>query len=240
MFGAVGFAIHDPGQRAEGIESEISDTIAQFDAHDPSLNGTVRVGAPDGYGSYVITPALARVQAAAPGIRIELVCFNISRREVDVLLVTDPPTAGRYRIRKLRSAKLSLYASRGYLARHGTPLSRADLADHTLIGYDPNSEYAHVAVRRMAQMNIAMRPGLVCSTVFAQLHAAIAGAGLAFLPTYVIEPSQALVQILPDEMHFEIDLWLMVHADIAQRARVRAVADAIFSASERHQIAHPK
>ena len=29
----------------------------------------VRVGAPDGYGSYVITPALARVQAAAPGIR---------------------------------------------------------------------------------------------------------------------------------------------------------------------------
>lgn len=222
-------------ERLVAIERDLRETAAQLNAADPALAGIVRIGAPDGYGSYVVAPALAHLQRDAPDLNIELLCYNspadIARREVDVLVVTDPPASGRYRIRRLKSVPLHLYASADYLQHAGEPGSSAALSAHTLVGYDPAAEYAGPVIQRLRELGIAARPGIVCSTVVAQVRATMAGAGLCFLPDYMIESTQGLLPVLRDELELEIDLWLLVHSEIAGRGRVRAVVDRIINAS---------
>lgn len=222
-------------EQAKVIERGIAETVTRFDADEPSLVGNVRVGSPDGYASYVIMPALIDLQRRAPELLIELLCFNspadISRREVDLLLVTEPPTSGHYRIRKLPNVALGLYGSRDYLAQNGVPQSRNDLAQHWLVGYDPSSQYARVAVSRLTALEIGMTASITCNTLFAQLRAVQMGAGLAFLPSYVVEPHLGLERLLEGEIGIEIELWLLVHADVAARGRVRATVDAIVAAA---------
>lgn len=222
-------------EQAMAMEQGLREAETQLQAADPNLVGTVRVGAPEGYGSYVIAPAAARLQEMVRGLSIELLCYNspadIARREVDILIVTEPPVTGSFRIRKLKPVPLGLYASGDYIRRNGAPHDREDIGRHSLIGYDPAAEYARSALRSLQELDIAPRAGLMCSSVIAQLRATIAGAGLCFLPIYMIEPAHDLVPLLADKLPLEIDLWLLVHADISALDRVRAVVDAIAEAS---------
>jgi DNA-binding transcriptional LysR family regulator len=222
---------------AEQVEQAIARVEAGFDANDPALAGSVRVGAPDGIGSMVIAPALARVRQRAPELMIELVTngspADLARREVDLQLILEPPSSGRHRIRKLRPVMLKLYGARDYLAASAPIRDVADLAHHSFIGYDPSSDFAGSAVRQLASAGISVAPGFTCSTVFAQANALAAGAGLALLPGYMITPGMDLLPVLPDAVAITIELWLLTHADVAGRARVRAVADAIAAATGR-------
>jgi DNA-binding transcriptional LysR family regulator len=226
-------------QSAEQAEQAIARAEAGLDANDPVLAGSVRVGAPDGIGSMVIAPALARLRRQAPELMIELVTHgspaDLARREVDLQLILERPSNGRHRIRKLRPVELKLYGARDYLDASAPIHSVADLACHSLVGYDPSSDFAGAAIRQLASAGIAIPPGLTCSTVFAQTHALAAGAGLALLPDYMITPEMDLVPVLPDTVSITIELWLLTHADVAGRARVRAVAEAIAMATSRRE-----
>lgn len=222
---------------AEQAEQAIARAEAEIDGNDPALAGTVRVGAPDGFGSMVVAPALVRLQRRAPELVIELVTDgsppDIARREVDLQVIVQPPEGGRHRIRKLRPVTLNLFAARGYLA-DAVPIGNVgDLAGHPLVGYDQTSDFAEAAVRRLTASGIAISSRFICSSVFAQARAVAAGAGLALLPGYMVDPAMDLVTVLPDEVSITIDLWLLVHADVASRARVRAVADAIANGATR-------
>jgi hypothetical protein len=51
----------------------------------------------------------------------------------------------------------------------------------------------------------------------------------------MITPEMDLVPVLPDTVSITIELWLLTHADVAGRARVRAVAEAIAMATSRRE-----
>jgi DNA-binding transcriptional LysR family regulator len=72
--------------------------------------------------------------------------------------------------------------------------------------------------------------GLQSSNLIAQLQACLAGAGLCVLPDFIATKEPGLVRILPDAVHLELSLWLVVHADIRRLARIRAVMDLIVEA----------
>jgi DNA-binding transcriptional LysR family regulator len=219
---------------AEAVEMAVASAEARLDHDDPALAGTVRIGAPDGIGSMLLAPALAGLQKRAPRLSVELVTHgspaDISRHEVDMLVILDRPESGRHRIRRMRPVTLRVYGSRDYIDAAPAIECVDDLAAHRFIGYDRGNEYAEAAVRRLAENNIPLPSGFVCSTVFAQTRAAAGGAGLALLPSYMIEPGLDLVPVLPDQFAVTLDLWLLIHSDVASRARVRAVADVIATA----------
>ena len=106
---------------------------------DSRIDGTVRVGAPDGFGVAFLAPRLAELLERHPGLRVELVpvprAFSLSRREADIAVTLERPREGRLVARKLTDYRLGLYAAPDYLARQGTPRTREDLAGHRLVGY---------------------------------------------------------------------------------------------------------
>jgi len=218
-------------QPAELIEEAIAAAETKIAIGGKSVAGTVRVGAPDGIGSLVLAPALARLRDEMPDMVIELVTLprpaDISKREVDIVLLLERPETGRHKIRKLQPVSLHFYVSRTYLRTHPPIVSLSDLSGHRILGYDPDSDYAEAAIRRLLDMGIAPDGGFICSSVFAQARAAAGGGGIALLPDYIVEPGLDLVPVLPNEISVILDLWLLTHADVASRARVRAVANVI-------------
>lgn len=123
---------------AERIEAEVLAGAAKMRSRD-DVAGTIRIGAPDGFGSAFLAPRLGRFRDAYPDLRVELVpvprSFSLSEREADIAIMVGRPNKGRLRVKKLIDYSLGLYASDAYLSRFGMPKQVGDLRSHTLIGY---------------------------------------------------------------------------------------------------------
>src|SRR5258708_3839912 len=107
---------------SEAIESLLVSATNEIAGADDALSGTVRIGAPDGLGSYFLAPRLAALRQQHPDLQVELVAksrqFNLSKREADIAIVISRPAHGRHIIRKLIDCSLYLFASSPHLARH--------------------------------------------------------------------------------------------------------------------------
>ncbi len=137
----------------ERAESEILVGLDNLADHDSDVAGTVRIGAPDGFGIGFLASRLAALYDRHPNLKIELVpiprSFSLSQREADIAIMVGQPEKGRLVTRKLTDYRLGLYAAPDYLDRVGRPTTRADLVQHRLIGYveeliyAPSLDYTH-------------------------------------------------------------------------------------------------
>ena len=104
---------------AEKIESLTLLATSELGESDQALTGTVRIGAPEGFGSYVLAPLMARLADRHPGLDIQLVAISgvlsLSKREADIAVTLSAPREGRLISRKLTDYGLSLYAAPAYL-----------------------------------------------------------------------------------------------------------------------------
>lgn len=225
-----GYALTRHGERllptAEHVESLTIRAAGELGEADQKLTGTVRIGAPEGYGSYVLAPMMARLADRHPQLEVQLVAIpgmlSLSKREADVAVTLSPPREGRLITRKLTDYALGLYAAPDYLARRPPIRARAEMEGHRFIGYIEDLLYAP-ELDYMQAPDVDIRVGLKSSNLIAQLHAARAGAGLCVLPDFIAAREPGLVHVLPDAVRLERSLWLVVHADLKGLARIRAV-----------------
>ncbi len=218
-------------QSAERMEAEfIAARAAASGAAD--ISGTVRIGAPDGFGIGWLAPRLAPLIERHPDLTIQLVpaprAFSLSRREADIAITVERPQSGRLAARKLTDYALRLYASPGYLERHGAPVAPADLARHQLVGYvddlifSPSLNYTgEIAPDWAARLEI--------SSALGQAEAVAAGAGIGILHAFVAAGRTDLQRVLPDS-EIRRAYWLVVHENERSLPRIRLVADFIAQA----------
>lgn len=204
----------------------LSDTTAA-DRHGAGLSGTIRIGAPDGFGTYFLAPLMGQLLDSHPGLEIQLVAsarlFNLSRRETDIAITLTMPSEGRIVGRKLIDYTLLLYGSRAYLERTGPISSRKDLTGRRFSGYIEELLYAK-ELDYLPQVVEAITPAFTSANLIAQLKATLAGFGLAVLPCFVAQSHPDLVPVLPDEIRIIRSFWLLSHADGSDPARTRAVS----------------
>ncbi len=218
---------------AERMESLALTVAADLGEADQALTGTVRIGAPEGFGSYVIAPLMASLADQHPELQIQLVAIpgvlSLSKREADIAVTLSAPREGRLVTRKLTDYGLSLYAAPAYLDARPPIRTRADMAGQRFIGYIADLLYSP-ELDYMSAPDVAIQVGLQSSNLIAQLQAALAGAGLCVLPDFIASRQRGLVRVLPDAVHLVRSLWLVTHADLKSLARIRAVNDAIVEA----------
>jgi len=210
---------------AERAEAEMAEA-ANVGRGDAALTGTVRIGAPDGFGTAFLAPRLGRLADRHPGLVVQLVpvprAFSLSRREADLAITVERPAQGRLVARRLVGYALGLYASADYLARHGTPRSVAELAGHRLVGhvedlvYSPQLGYA-------AEIAPNCENRLEISSALGQTEAVAAGAGIGILHRFIAGRRPELVAVLP-EREVRRDYWLASHESARDLAPIRAVA----------------
>ena len=191
-----------------------------------SVEGQVRIGAPEGFGSYFLAPRIAALKAVHPDLVVQLVAatavFSLSRRDADIVVSMSRPPAGRLIVGKLTDYDLALYAAPAYLDAHPPIRSTADLSEHSFVSYI--GELLHFPELDFLQ-HVAPdgATSVESSNLLAQLRATLAGAGLCVLPAFLAKEEQGLVRVLPEEVSLTRSLWLIVHQDLAELARVKVV-----------------
>jgi len=200
-----------------------------------SIEGVVRIGSPEGFGSYFLAPRIGGLKARYPGLTVQLVAasavFSLAKREADIVVAVSRPPAGRVAASKLIDYDLALYASPDYLGSHPPIRSADDLRAHLFVSYI--GELLHFPELDFLQH---VAPGgatsLESSNLVAQLKATLAGAGLCVLPAFLAREEPGLVRVLADEVCLTRSLWLIVHEDLAELARIRAAVRFIRSEVE--------
>lgn len=212
---------------AERMESEMLGAQEAVAARDLALSGTVRIGAPDGFGVGYLAPRLGLLAEKYPGLRLELVpvprTFSLSRREADIAVTLELPREGRLKARKLVDYALGLYASEAYLAQHPAPAATEDLRQHRLVGYVEDLIFSP-ALDYTAEVLKGWTSDVSVSSALGQFEAVRAGSGIGILHTFMARRDPTLRQVLPP-MVLRRSYWLVIHEDLRQVRRVAAVAE---------------
>ena len=90
---------------AEAMERDALIAQSEMLGWDVSLKGAVRIGAPDGFGSYFLAPRLGAFVKQHPEVEVQIIAmpriFSLSKREVDVAISLARPSEGRLMARKV-------------------------------------------------------------------------------------------------------------------------------------------
>ena len=211
--------------RTTQITSAIDEVDRQIVGGDQTLEGPIRITAPDGFACYSLPPLIAEFTSLYPKIEIQLLAsgddFNLSRLEADIALrsTTKPP---EYLIgRKLYTMPWNLYGSATYFQKPIGRFGLRQLSNYPLIG--PERALMHLKPMQWLEKH-AEKLNIVAPTNTFMAMSAMAreGIGLALLPEDVGVGLQ-LVGTIEDQQHkpFESDIWLLTHPDFRGNARVR-------------------
>jgi DNA-binding transcriptional LysR family regulator len=162
--------------------------------------GAVRVTCPEPLVTRIsASPLLDRFRARHPELRVEFVMsdqyLDLHKGEADIALRSGDTDDGALIGRKIGDSLWAVYASRGYLAQHGSPQSVADLAHHALVGLDETMAQ-HRAARWLQQVAPGVVPVARNSSVLGLVHSVKAGVGLAPLPTALGDAEPELERVL--------------------------------------------
>ena len=221
-------------ETAERVESEMLKAQAMLGETDLALAGTIRLGAPDGLGTYFLAPLLARFAEKHPDLTIQLVplpqSFSLSKREADIAFTLSRPEEGRLFSRRLTDYRLSLYASRDYLDRTGGISTRADLAGRMLVTYAQDFVYSP-QLAYADEIAAVVKSRFECASVVGQLEAVRAGTGIGILHDYAASRHPELVRILP-EFAFRRTYWIVAHEEQRALRRVSELIGVIVEAAQ--------
>ncbi|MBP0614382.1 LysR family transcriptional regulator [Jiella mangrovi] len=219
---------------AEAMEAAMVSGRAEVGGSDVQLSGTVRVGAPDGFGTAFLAPRLWRLTQQHQDLTVQLVpvprTFSLSRHEVDMAITVERPTAGRLIAARLCDYRLGFYASPAYLENADVPETLAALTAHRLVGavedllYSPQLAYH-------TDLVAAWPSRFEVSSALGQTEAVAAGAGIGILHRFIAKGRGDLVELLPDDT-IERSYWLVYPESARDIRRVSAVVDFIRSAVE--------
>lgn len=221
---------------AEGIEKSLSALSTGVRDGADAISGVVRVSTSDGFGALIATPALVRLQQKQPLLRVELLSatrrLSQNRSGVDIEVVAGSVEAGRAETMLLTDYALRLYAGSGYASAHGMPATAADLPRHRFISYvESTLQVAELAQQRRS---LTSEPAQFQSTsVFAQIEAVRANAGIGMLPAFMVEGREGFVRVLPREVEQKVQFWAAARPESLRSPAVQAVMTAFLQETSR-------
>jgi len=182
-----------------------ADLQAVAGAHRTEPTGKLRITTSLSFAVSCLTQAVVDFQGRHPRIEVELLtvdrAVDLVGERIDLAVrITNRLDEGVV-ARRLASCRSVLCASPAYLERRGSPERPEDLKAHDCIthAFGARAEYR---LRRAARVTTVDVKGSLSGNETAVLRqAALAGAGIAMLPTYFVGDDLlrgALVRLLPD------------------------------------------
>jgi DNA-binding transcriptional LysR family regulator len=217
---------------AERMETEMLAAQANLGRTDTAIAGTVRIGAPDGFGVSFLAPRMGRLIERHPELKIQLVpvprSFSLSQREADIAITLERPEQGRLVSSKLTDYTLGLYASGGYRDLSGVPDDAEGLKVHRRIGYVEDLLFSQ-SLNFTGEVMRNWDAGFEISSATGQTEAVRSGAGIGILHNYIARQYPDLVRVLPN-VEIRRTYWTIFHESARDLARVRIVADFLHEA----------
>ncbi|WP_229440607.1 LysR family transcriptional regulator [Massilia sp. BSC265] len=222
---------------ARALESTVAALERTAASYGDGVRGVVRVTASEVIGLEVMPAVLADLRRRYPELKVELLLSNeiqdLLQREADVAVRMARPSQGQLVARRVGAVDLGLYASAGYVARHGMPASVEELSGHALIGYDRPSPFVRAGLKRWPQFAHA-RLALRTDSDAAQLALIRVGAGIGICQVPLARRAPGLVRVLADDFTLPLETWVTMHEDLRHSPRCRVTFDALVQALSAH------
>ncbi len=222
-------------EAAERMETAAFELVRRAQGRDKALSGEVRVTTTDSLAVDFVIPAMARVHARYPDVRVNLNSssdvLNLARREADIAIRTRKPDNPDLVVRRLACWPMGLFASAVYLDVHGTPEPGSGFLGHDLVMYEP-----HLAEGRdVTLVDESAASGRIVTAVNSSVmvrNAIAAGLGMGELPLYMGE-RDGLVRVWPTRARSHpYEVWMVTHGDLRHTAKIRVVIEAVLMAFE--------
>lgn len=194
-------------QKGLDLTAMLAETEASL-ADAPQPYGTLRLTVPDAFGRHFVLPLVVEYLQNWPDLQAEISfsdsVVSMVQHGFDLAIrigVTSPDPG--VIMRRLRHEPLVLCAAPAYLERHGLPERVEDLDRHDLLFHEHAGEQQNWNLTDTeGQVSPARGRSRLRMDSGAALHAtALAGAGLALLPRFLVEAdleADRLRQILPE------------------------------------------
>ncbi|MBO3672267.1 LysR family transcriptional regulator [Acinetobacter soli] len=225
---ATGYELTSEGLALVPRVEQMEQSFTQIEKrHDP-LQGRVRIGAPEGFGTAFLAGLLAEFSKHYPLLTIDLIpvpkTIKLSHREADIVISIDRPKSGPYIITRLTNYCLKLYASRHYLEQHPPIEKLDDLRQHRFVDYIDDLVYS-TALYSLERLPLQVSACFRSNSILAQEIAVRAGAGLAILPRFLVHDKTELVEVLSDQLSFSHTFWMLTLVDLQHEPRIKLVWD---------------
>ena len=175
--------------RAQRILYEATEAAAEMAERRGTLVGPLRISAPVGFGVLHLGPAIYTFLAAHPGIDLALDLddgfVDAAADGFDAVLRHGPIGDNRLVAKRLSTSRRLLVASPDYLKRRGTPATLADLDGHDGLLYaNRDADWRFGGPEGWAV--VRPRAALRVKNGKVMRDAALAGLGIALLPTFFV------------------------------------------------------
>lgn len=246
--GADGWELTDMGRTvattAAPIEAAVERAVDSVVGNNTeSLRGTVRVTAPDAFGTYFVAPALAKMRMRHPRLTVELMTatrqLNLHQSGFDVAIAVGAPMSTRLVAETITHYALGLYASDDYLSEFGTPATVSEVRDHPLIWFVDS-------LLQVGDLDLDKHiPGaaakFMSTNVLAHVEATRAGGGIGLLPAFLACRHPELKRVLASKVDVRIAYSLAARRESLSSPAVRAIRSAIHAelSSRMHELLPP-
>lgn len=174
-------------ERARRIVAEMSGAREDLARRRGEISGPLRIAVPRAFGDLHLGPILYDFMDRHPDIRVTA-DFDDRISELgssfDALVRIAPAELPKLATERLTISRRTLVAAPSYLDRHGRPATVADLPQHKAIHYmdrGPDDWSFRAEIERVVAR---VEPRLRVTSCYAMRDAAIAGLGIAWLPTF--------------------------------------------------------
>jgi DNA-binding transcriptional LysR family regulator len=198
--------------------------------------GVVRVTCPEPL-VYLIRKSslLDRFHARYPGLQVQFVMsdkyLDLAKGDADVALRSGDTDDNELVGRKVSDSIWAVYASRGYVEKHGKPERVEDLEKHPLVGFDETMTNHRTA----KWLRLVAPKGRIVArnnSVLGLLYAVKSGVGVAPLPTALGDADEALVRVLGPIPELARIWRVLAHPNLRHTPRVAAFFDFITGETE--------
>lgn len=177
--------------RVDVILEELEQTEQAVTQMSAEPGGTLRIMAPNSFGSFHLTRAIAQYRKKYPKVNIDLMFTtgtpDFIGEALDLAIRIGQLKDSNQVARKLSQSRLVVCGSPDYLNKQGTPAEPEDLLTHNCLVYSPRSPLgAWPFTTASGPITVRVKGDVKANQADALRIAAIRGCGLVQLPTYMV------------------------------------------------------
>ncbi len=192
------------------------------------IKGVVSITATDMVTTYLLPEMLGELQAAAPGLKIELIPSNevqdLNKREADIAIRHVSPEQPDLIAKKIGQASAYLYAAPEYLARHAQPMNKEQICNADFIGLGQIERFLPM-INSLGLPLTTDNFNITTTGSAALMELVKQGLGISILPHYIGNKAPELQRLIPDTFSAPVPIWLVTHKELRSSRRIRLVYD---------------
>ena len=220
-------------ERCVAILAAVEETEIQVSRLHDEPKGVLKINAPMSFGTLYLGFAVAEFMARYPDLKIELMLndryIDPLEEGVDVTVRIGELPDSSLIARRLAPARRVLAASPDYLKRQGTPAEPEELSAHRCLTYGHMAAVHRWTLSRGGEtFSVPITSSLCSNNGDVLREAALAGNGIANLPTFIVGPDIAakrLALVLPQTPPTELGIYALYAPNRYLAAKTRVFID---------------